>query len=103
MFLAKRHLAHRPDLGVRFESLLDRAVQTATLERDDLGRRVRVVRDGAAAVGAEDAVHVLARGAFGRVGFLWAVDGQGGLWDDDDEGVGAPALALAVVAVVVAY
>jgi len=89
---ALRHewqLALRPNLGIRLERLLDLGVKGARLERDDLGRRVRVVRDWGAALGAEDAVHVLARRTLLRVGLGRTFDGELVFGDDGYKGCSA--------------
>lgn len=102
LLLTKRQLAHRPNLRVWLEVLPNLAIEAASLDSDDLGGGVRIVRDGAAALRAEDAVHVFAAAALAAVGLGRAADGQLGLGDDGDERVGRAGLALAVVAVVVA-
>lgn len=68
------------------QGLLDLGVKGAALEGNDLGGRVGVVGDGAAALGAEDAVDVLAGGALASPGLGGALDGELVLGDDDDEG-----------------
>ena len=84
--LAERQLADGPDLGVGLERLLDLAVERAALDGDDLGRRVRVVGDRGAALGAEEAPDALAGAALALVLLDGAVDGELVLGDDADEG-----------------
>ncbi len=84
--LAERQLADGPDLGVGLERLLDLAVERAALDGNDLGRRVRVVGDRGAALGAEEAPDALAGAALALVLLDGAVDGELVLGDDADEG-----------------
>ena len=92
--LAEGQLADGPDLGVGLERLLDVAVERAALEGDDLGRRVRVVGDRGAALGAEEAPDALAGAALALVLLDGAVDGELVLGDDADEGWGRVGSAL---------
>jgi hypothetical protein len=84
--LAEGQLADGPDLGVGLERLLDLGVERAALERDDLGRRVRVVGDRGAALGAEEAPDALAGAALALVLLDRTVDGELVLWNYADEG-----------------
>lgn len=70
----------------RLKLLLDLGIQSAALDGNDLGRGVRVVGNGRAALAAEDAVHGLARGALAGPRLGRAVDGELVLGDDDHEG-----------------
>lgn len=70
----------------RLQVLLDLSVKGAGLEGDDLRGGVGVVGDGGAALGAEDAVDVVARRALAGVLLGGAVDGELRLGDDGDEG-----------------
>lgn len=88
ILLTERQLAHSPDLGIGLERLLDLRVEGAALEGDDVGRRVRVVGDGRAAVGTEDAPDGLARGSLAFPLLDGTVEGQFGFGDDADEGYG---------------
>lgn len=71
----------------RLQGLLDLGVEGAALERDDLRGRIRVVGDRGAALGAEDAVDGVARGALAGPGLGRAVDLELVLGDDADEGL----------------
>jgi hypothetical protein len=66
--------------------LLVLAAEGTALEGNDRGRGVGVVGNGRAALGAEDAVDVLARGALAGVALGVAGDGELVLGDYDDEG-----------------
>jgi hypothetical protein len=66
--------------------LLDLGVESTALESDDRRGRVRVVGDRGAALGAEDAVDGLARGAHARPALCGTVHRQLILEDDADEG-----------------
>lgn len=70
----------------RLQSLLVRLAKRAALERDDGRRGLGVVGDGRPALGAEDAVDGLARGAVLGEALGRARDGQLVLGDDDYEG-----------------
>lgn len=70
----------------RLEVLLNLRIQGAGLEGDDVRGALRVVGDGAAALGAEDAVDGLARGSDAGPRFGRSLDGELVLGDDGDEG-----------------
>lgn len=88
VLLTEGQLAHSPDLRVGLERLLDFRVESAALDGDDLGRRVGVVRDGRAALGAEEAPDGLAAAALAFVFLDGALDGELVFGDDADEGCG---------------
>lgn len=69
----------------RLQLLLDLRVQGAGLDGDDLGRSVRVVGDGRAALRAENAMHGLAGAAHAGPALGRALDSQLVLGDDGDE------------------
>ena len=102
MLLAEGQLADRPDLRVRLQCLLQLRVKASRLERNDLGRRVRVVGDGTTTFRAEDAMDGLAGTALACPALGVPFDGELVLEHDGNEGVGRAGLALAVVTVVVA-
>lgn len=70
------------------EVLLELGVKGTTLERNDLRGGVRVVGDGRAALGAEEAVDGVAGGAHAGPLLHGAVDGELILGNDDDQGCG---------------
>lgn len=72
----------------RLQGLLDLGVERAALESDDLGRGIRVVGDGRAAVAAEPTPHRLAGGPGAFPLLDRAAHGEGGLRDDNDESLG---------------
>lgn len=72
----------------RLQVLLLLPVERPGLDGDDLGRRVRVVCNGRAALAAEDAVDGVARGAGAGPALGWARDGHLVLLEDGDEGCG---------------
>lgn len=86
--LAEGQLADGPDLRVRLQVLLDLGVERAGLDGDDLGGRVGVVGDGAAAVAAEPAPDAVAAAAFALPLLQGTVDGELILGNDCDEGWG---------------
>lgn len=103
VLLAEGELANGPDLGVGLESLLQLSLKGASLEGDDLGGGVGIVGNGRTALGAEETVDNLARGALGSgVGLDWAIESELVLGDYSDQGVGRAALSLAVIAVIIA-
>ena len=63
------------------------------LDGNDFGSGIRVVGNGRAALGAEEAVDVVARGTLARVFLDGALDGELVLGDDGDEGFGDGMLA----------
>ena len=67
------------------EVLLDLGVKSASLQGDDLRSGIGVVGDGRAALGAEEAMDILAGGALGGVLLDGAVDGKLVLGDNGDE------------------
>lgn len=100
--LTEGQLADGPDLRVRLQVLLDFRVERTGLDGDDLGGRVGVVGDGAAAVAAEPAPNAVAAAAFAFPLLQRALDGEFVLGDNGDEGVCRAGLTLAIVAMVVA-
>jgi hypothetical protein len=65
--------------------LLNLGVEGTGLHGDDLGRRIRVVRNRGATLGAEDAIDVLARAASTLPRLDGSVDGHLVLGDDADK------------------
>lgn len=63
------------DSTYRLESLLDLRVQSTRLQRNDLGGRIRVMGNGRATLGAEDAVNGVAGAALASPALGGAVDG----------------------------
>jgi hypothetical protein len=102
LLLAEGKLADGPDLGVGLQVLLNLRIKSTSLESNNGRCRIWVVRDRGAALAAEETVDGLARGAGAGPLLDGAVDGELVLGDDGNEGVGASALTLAIVAVVVA-
>lgn len=82
----KRQFGLGPDLSIRLQRLLDLGVERAGLERNNLGRRIRVVGNGRAAGWAKDAMHRLARRALAGPRLGLAADFELVLGDDGDEG-----------------
>lgn len=86
VLLAEGQLADSPDLRIGLEGLLRFRLERATLDGDDIRRRLRVVRDRGPALGAEDTVHCLAGRSDARPALNRPVDRQLVLEDDDHEG-----------------
>jgi hypothetical protein len=84
--LAEGQLADSPDLRVRLQVLLDFRVERTGLDGNDLGCRVGVVGNGAAAVTAEPAPDAVAAAAFAFPLLQGALDGELVLGNDSDEG-----------------
>lgn len=70
----------------RLQGLLDFRVQGTRLDGDDLGSGLGVMSNGRAAIGAEDPMDRMTRGALSSPALDWALDGQLGLGHDSDEG-----------------
>lgn len=73
------------DRTYRFERLLNLTIQRARFDGNDLRRRVRVMRNGAAALAAEDSMNGFPAGAFAGPGFGGAVDCECCFGDDGDQ------------------
>ena len=74
------------DPTYRLQRLLNLHAQRARLDGDDIRRRVRIMRNRAAALAAEDAVHGFAAAALAGPALRWAGDLEFGLGHDGYEG-----------------
>lgn len=82
---AQKSMAWDEVITYWLQGQLDGRVEGAGLEGNDLGGRVRVVGDGRATLGAEDAVDGLARAAFAGPALGRALDRELVLGHDRDE------------------
>lgn len=74
------------NISHRLQVLLDLRVESATLESDDLGRRLGIVGDGRSALGAEKSPDSFTRAACALPLLNGAVYGQLVLGNNADEG-----------------